>query len=125
MVMVKVMEMIQEQDERNTIRLEHLGNVQKQMAAMTKMKPMVTLEDTKLTADPTPMVRSATMTSGLLLKVLATTMPPLTLAFLRKLAAFDSWKASWEACLQTLRVASIANKGGQTQQGLVLARTGV
>jgi hypothetical protein len=47
---------------------------------------------------------------GPLLKVPATTMPPPKLSFLTKLSEFDSWRASWDAYLQTAGVLSIASE---------------
>jgi hypothetical protein len=58
----------------------------------------------------------AATATGPLLKVPATTMPPPKLSFFTKLSEFDSWRASWDAYLQTAGVDSIANAEARRNQ---------
>jgi hypothetical protein len=101
--------MMKEQDTRNAHRIAAMETaIRKEMAAIvTRDEPRIISVDE---SDATTGGATAATATGPLLKVPATTMPPPKLSFLTKLSEFDSWKALWDAYLQTSGVMSIANE---------------
>jgi hypothetical protein len=107
-MLAKFEDMLRQHDERNSIRMQKMEDaLRKEMAAIAKPEgPRIVLGDAVEVPEPT--IASATVIRPWL-KVLATTMPPPKLSFMTKLASFDSWRASWDAYLQTSGVMSIAS----------------
>jgi hypothetical protein len=84
--------------------------LRKEMAAMVNRDSPRVISTDEAAGEAAGGATAAAAATGPLLKVPATTMPPPKLSFLTKLSEFDSWKASWDAYLQTAGVMSIANE---------------
>jgi hypothetical protein len=106
-------EMMREQDSRNGHRIAAMETaLRKEMAAIVNRDEarIVSVDETEAAAGGAAGGATAAAATGPLLKVPATTMPPPKLSFLTKLSEFDSWRASWDAYLQTAGVLSIASE---------------
>jgi hypothetical protein len=102
-------DMMREQDSRNALRVTAMeASLRTEIAAVVNRDEarVISVEPEAPGAAGGATAAAAT---GPLLKVPATTMPPPKLSFLTKLSEFDSWRASWDAYLQTAGVDSIAN----------------
>jgi hypothetical protein len=104
---------MREQDSRNATRVTAMeALLRTEIAAVVNRDEarIVSVDDTEGAAGGAGGGATAAAATGPLLKVPATTMPPPKLSFLTKLSEFDSWKASWDAYLQTSGVMSIASE---------------